>query len=308
MDPSPQSRHAHGLAYSAAGMIVISPDALLLRLIRDADVWEIIFYRSLLTWLSLAVLLTFRYRGRLFGLWRGAGRAGAASAVLMGVSNFAFVGAILNTTVANTLVIIATMPLFAAVLGWLLIRERVRLRTWIAISVAFSGIVVIFAESLGTGNWIGDLMAMTAALMQALNLVILRTTGPRDMSGAVCLSGFAGAALLLPFASPAAVGAHDLGILALLGLVVLPLALTLFIAGARTAPAAEVALMALLETVLGPLWAWLGVGEVPSVRALAGGALVLGAILANALLALREGRSGQWRLRLDADKRSPRMP
>jgi drug/metabolite transporter (DMT)-like permease len=291
MDPSPQRRHARGLAYSAAGMIVISPDALLLRLIRDAEVWEVIFYRSLLTGLSLAALLAFRYRTRLFGMWRGAGRAGIASAVLMGVSNFAFVGAILNTTVANTLVIIATMPLFAAVLGWLLIGEKVRARTWIAIAVAFAGIVVIFAESLGTGNWIGDLMAMTAALMQATNLVVLRTTGPRDMSGSICLSGFAGAAILAPFVAPTAVGSHDLAVLALLGLVVLPLALTLFIAGARTAPAAEVALMALLETVLGPFWAWLGVGEVPTVRALAGGALVVGAILFNAILALTGGRA-----------------
>ena len=290
MDPSPQDSHSRGLALSAAGMIVISPDALLLRLIRDAGAWDVIFYRSLFTGLSLAVVLAVRYRGRLFGLWRGVGRAGAASTLLMGLSNFAFVGAILNTTVANTLVIIATMPLFGAVLGWLLIGERLRPRTWIAIAVAFAGIMVIFADSLGSGNWTGDLMAMVAALMQATNLVVLRTAGPRDMSGTVCLSGFASAAILAPFATPAAVGAHDLGVLALLGLVVLPLALTLFIAGARTAPAAEVALMALLETVLGPLWAWIGVGEAPSVRALAGGALVVAAMVFNAALALAKGR------------------
>lgn len=291
MAHSPHEGHGRGLALSAAGMIVISPDALLIRLIRDAGVWDVIFYRSLFTGLILAAVLAFHHRGRLFGLWRGAGRAGAASTLLMGASNFAFVGAILNTTVANTLVIIATMPLFGAVLGWLLIGERVRARTGIAIAVAFAGIVVIFVDSLGSGNWIGDLMAMAAALMQAMNLVVLRTAGPRDMSGTVCLSGFASAAILLPFAAPAAVGAHDLAVLALLGLVVLPLALTLFIAGPRTAPAAEVALMALLETVLGPLWAWLGVGEVPTVRALAGGFLVVGAIVANAALALAEGRA-----------------
>jgi drug/metabolite transporter (DMT)-like permease len=261
-----------------------------LRLIRDAGAWDVIFYRSLFTGLSLAVVLGVRYRGRLFGLWRGVGRAGAASTLLMGLSNFAFVGAILNTTVANTLVIIATMPLFGALLGWLLIGERPRPRTWIAIAVAFAGIMVIFADSLGSGNWIGDLMAMVAALMQATNLVVLRTAGPRDMSGTVCLSGFASAAILAPFATPAAIGAHDLGVLALLGLVVLPLALTLFIAGARTAPAAEVALMALLETVLGPLWAWIGVGEAPSARALAGGALVVAAMVFNAALALAKGR------------------
>lgn len=290
MAHSPQGRHGRGLALSAAGMIVISPDALLLRLIRDADVWQVIFYRSLFTGLILAVVLALRYRSRLFGLWRGAGRAGAVSIVLMGASNFAFVGAILNTTVANTLVIIATMPLFGAVLGRLFIGERVRLRTWIAIAVGFAGIIVIFADSLGSGNWIGDLMAMAAALMQALNLVNLRTAGQRDMSGTVCLSGFASAGIVLPFAAPAAVGAYDLAVLALLGLVILPLALTLFIAGARTVPAAEVALMALLETVLGPLWAWLGVGEAPSARALVGGALVVAAIVLNAALALAKGR------------------
>jgi len=279
--------YLRGLVLSGSGMIFISPDALLIRLITEADIWTIIFYRSLLAGISLAVILGLRYRARLWRLWRGVGGAAALATPLMVVSNFAFVGAIMHTSVANTLVLVATMPFFSAVLGWFLIGERVPRRTWIAIAIAFAGIVVIFTGSLGGGGWMGDLMAALVALSQGLALVVLRKLGQRDMTPTVCLAGFLGAAVTLPLATPAAVNPHDLMVLALMGILVLPLALTLFISGVRYVPAAEVALMALLETVLGPIWAWLGVGEIPTTLSVTGGIVVIAPIVGNSVLALR---------------------
>ncbi|MEE8394257.1 MAG: DMT family transporter [Rhodospirillales bacterium] len=279
--------YLRGLTLSALGIFIISPDGLLVRLIHEAGVWEIIFFRSLFMGLTLGLMLVVRYRSRFFGVWRSIGGLGLFSALIMVGSNFGFVGALTHTTVANTLVIIATMPFFSAVLGWVLIGEKVRTGTWVSILFAMCGIAVIFSGSLGGGSWMGDLMATAAALFMGLNLVILRKAKQHDMTPALCLSGFLGAGLAFLWAEPYSVTAHDLSVLAFIGVVILPLSLALFLSGTRTVPAAEVALLALIETVLGPLWVWLGVGERPTSLALAGGFIVIMAITANAIIGSR---------------------
>lgn len=283
--------YRRGIGLAALGMIILSPDGLLLRLIEDASVWTVIFYRTLFMGLALAIWLTVRYRGKLRLLACGMGRAGLVSTALMTASNLGFVAAIANTSVANTLVILATMPLFSAVLGRLIIGETVRPRTWVSIICAVVGIGVIFSGSLGGGYWVGDLMAVGTAFLQGLNLVVIRKARERNiLMPSLCLSGFIAALVALPMAEPATIGAYDMAILSLLGLIIVPLALVLFLGGARHAPVAEIALLSLVETVLGPLWAWLGVGEVPAMMSLAGGAVVIAAIGVNAWLGMR--RSG----------------
>ncbi len=279
--------HLRGLVLSATGMVVISPDGLLLRLIDTAGPWEIILYRSSFMGIGLALVLALRHGRRVGGLWCKLGWAGLASAVLMAGANMGFIGAITHTTVANTLVILAAMPLISAVLGRLLIGEAVARRTWGAIIVAMGGIVVIFADSLGGGAPLGDGLAAVTAVLMGLNLVLLRRMGPRDVLPMLCLAGFLGAAAAAFFAEPTAVSGRDLAIIAVLGFVVLPLALALFFGGVRFVPAAEVALLALLETVLAPIWVWLGVGERPSAAAMVGGVIVVGAVIVNAVLGLR---------------------
>lgn len=278
--------YLRGVALSALGMVVISPDGLLMRLLAWPDPWTVAFYRSGLGGVSLLILLFVQKRGRVDRLFAGLGAAGLVSAALMAVSNISFVIAITHTTVANTLLLVATLPLFSALLGRLLIGEAVRPATWAAILLAGAGVVVIFAGSVavggGTDGLFGDLMALVAALMMSLNLVLLRRFGLGSMLGGLCLAGFlgAGVAALAGGANP--VAGNDLLILGYMGLIMLPLAFVLFFAGTASVPAAEVALLALVETVLGPLWVWLGVGEAPAPVALAGGLLVIGAIVGNA--------------------------
>jgi drug/metabolite transporter (DMT)-like permease len=274
---------------SAAGIVILSPDALLLRLVGNTDIWTVIFYRTLFMGGALALGLLVHYRRRFIPAFRQIGWLGLVSAALLAASNFGFVGAITHTTVTNTLVILATTPLFSAVFGWLMMGEKVRLRTWLSILAAIAGIVVIFHDSLGMGSWLGDLMALGVAFVWGLNLVVVRMAGRRDMTPSLCVSGFLSAAVSFPLSSaPGAINAHDLIVLAILGCLVLPLAFGLFIRGAHYVPAAEVALLAPIETVLGPIWVWIGVGEVPSIASLVGGAIVLAAIFVNSILALRE--------------------
>jgi drug/metabolite transporter (DMT)-like permease len=277
-----------GVLLSAGGMLILSPDGLMLRLIQDAGLADIVYYRSVFMSFTLALVLWALNRGDWKKPWRGFGRIGFFACLLMTVSNITFVGAIAHTTVANVLVILAAMPLFSALLGWLLIRERVKPRTWFAIMAALSGVVVIFAGSLSGGGWLGIGLALATAIVQSLTLVVLRHAENDVTIPALCLSGLLSGGVSLFYASPYTVGHHDLTILALMGLLIVPVALTLFLSGTRYIPAAEVALFALLETVLGPLWVWLGVGEVPSAATWLGGAIVLSAIVIHSVLALKK--------------------
>lgn len=293
--PASRALYLRGILLAAAGMVVISPDGMLLHAIETAPIWDVLFWRTFGMGVALSAVLAAVYRRRLPGLLRQQGWPGAVSAVLMAVANYLFVLAMLNTSVANTLIILATMPFWSAILGLMLIGEAVGRRTWGAIAVALGGIGIILSGNVGMGfsadTFIGDMAALGAALCHGLNLVVLRKAGDRDMTAALAASGFLTAVFCVPFLDPGAVSGRDWLVLGGLGFIVLPLALTLFVAGARTAPAAEVALLSLVETVLGPLLAWGVLGDAPGTRALIGGALVLGAVGGNAVVGMLR-RSG----------------
>lgn len=283
---SARSLYLRGILLAFAGMLVISPDGMLLHSIETASIWDILFWRTFGMGVALLVVLMVVYRRRLPAVLRAQGWPGVACIGLMALANYLFVLAMLNTSVANTLILYATMPVWSALLGLALIREAVRPRTWAAIVVALGGIGVIVSGSAGGGTLLGDLAAVGAAICHGLNLVVLRKAGDRDMTAALMLSGFLTAVLCLPVLEPSSPSPWDWVVLGALGFVILPLALTLFLAGARTAPAAEVALLSLVETVAGPLWAWIVLSDAPDTRALLGGALVVGAVAGNALRGL----------------------
>ncbi len=283
--------YSRGIAMSALGMIILSPDTLLLRMVGQVSVWDILFYRSIFVFLALFAYLSVRGGLPVVAVFRGLGRAGMISTALMTGSNLTFVGAVVNTSVADTLVILATMPLFGALLGWLIIGERVRPRTRYSIFFAFTGIVVIFSGSIGQGNWRGDALAMVTAFLMALNLVMLRKYRGRDVvAPAYCLSGLFVALIVLPLAYPVQIAPGDIAVLMVMGLIVVPVSMVLFLGGARHAPVAQIALLALIETVLGPFWVWLGVGEPVSGVTLLGGAIVILAIAVNSWLGIRAAR------------------
>lgn len=286
-----QDTYIRGIMMSGAGMLLLSPDALLLRLITDASIWNVAFYRSVLITVALLVYLLVRYRSGLVAMLLHFGRAGWFSTALLAVSSLSFVFAINYTTVANALILVATMPFFSAVLGWLLIGEPVKGRTWLSIALAGGGMVIIFSNSLGGGNWFGDLMAILTAFLQGLNLTVVRKAKEREVTiPALAIAGILAALFVLPMAEPLQVGRADMGYLLLMGLVVVPVSMVLFLNGARYAPVAEVALLSLFETVLGPLWVWLGIGEVPDESTLIGGAVVIAAITVNAAFGISENR------------------
>jgi drug/metabolite transporter (DMT)-like permease len=279
-----------GVLLAATGILIISPDGLLLRLSSDAGLWDAALIRTLAMGVGLSLLLLAWHRQALPSVLMGLGWGGWTSVLLLSLSNVAFVAAVSMTTVANTLLILAAMPLFSAVLGLLFIGEGVRSATWMAIALAILGIVTIVGGGyggFGPGNLKGDAMALLAAFLIAANLVLMRRFPHIDALVVLGLSGFTSAMICWPHADLAGVGPRSIVILTLLGGVVIPLSLALFFRGLRYLPAAEIALFSLIETVLGPLWTWIGVGEVPGTWALVGGGIVIAAIVLNGRVALQ---------------------
>ena len=281
--------HRRGILLAAVGVTVLSFDALLVRLAASAPA-DVVFWRGL--FIALALTAVFRLlRGR--WTWtavRAAGRSGALLVLSMGLAQILFVAALKSTSVANVVVMLAAAPLFAAIFSGVFLGEWVRTRTWAAMALCLVGIGLVFGGSIGTGNWLGDSLALAAAVAVGANFTILRRS-----PGVSRLAVIAGGSILaclaaLPFAEPAAIGTPALLWLALMGLLQLPLALVMMTEATRYLPSAEVALFLVIEAVLGTYWVWLVLGEEPPGATVLGGALILATLTAHSWLALRGER------------------
>lgn len=282
----PASQHLRGLGLAASGALCLVPDSTLIRLV-DADDSQIIFFRPLFVGIALALLTMGRHRG---GAWRAYGAIGARGrivALAWAVSLVLFPVSVNHTAVANTLVILATAPFFAALATRLLLGERIGGRTWVAMAVAFAGVAITFAGRSEVGGLAGNLAALGVAVALGVNLTVIRGSGGVDMVPAISLAGFIAAAIVLPFAWPVGMSARDLGLVAVMGLVLVPAAFTLLAWGTRYLPAPEVTLLMLLETALGPLLVWAVIGEAPPTAAFVGGAVVMAALTTHSVVALR---------------------
>ncbi|MDN3516166.1 DMT family transporter [Aquisalimonas lutea] len=287
--------HRRGTMLALVGVIALSFDALLVRLAM-AEGATVIFWRGLLMAVSMTMVLR---------LWRGewawqcvarAGWAGWATSAGFAATLLLFVLAVLNTRVANVVVILSAAPMFAALLSGIFLREWVPPRTWVAILLCLVGIVLVFGGSVDFGGWVGDLFALGAALAAGTNFTLLRRTPGVDRMAIVAGGGAIGCLLALPFASPAAVPAAGVAALAVMGLIQMPMALGLMGEATKYLPSAEVSLFLLVETVLGTFWVWLFLGEEPPGATLLGGGLILLTLAAHAGYGLHLQRSYERRM------------
>ena len=278
------------LLWSTAGVVT--------RQLDQARSFEVTFWRSLFNAAGLVVLLGWlRGPQALIERVRTGGKVLWASALCWSVMFTAFMVAITLTTVANVLVVMATAPLFTALLARFLLRHRLPVRTWAAILVAGGGIAWMYGVDIsgaGAGHVLGTAIALGVPISGAINWTLIqhasRGESSSDMLPAVLLGAIVSAAATLPFAWPFQASASDIGWLALLGVAQLAIPCVLAVTAARTLAAPEVALLALLEVMFGVAWAWLGAGEEPSRSTFFGGLLVLGALAGNELVALLQRR------------------
>ena len=279
--------HATGVTLVLVAGLMLSLSGVTLRHIESASGWQILFYRSLTFFVVVTLYLVFRYRTRVVRAFVTTGRPGLVVAVSLGLGSACYLFALLLTTVANALFIISSAPFVTAVLGWIVLRERVRPLTWFTMTIALAGIAIMFVNGIQSGRLLGNIVALGPAVSFAIMLVTLRRAADRDMIPAICLAGFVGAALGFTMADTLILSRHDLVLCLFLGVFQYTGGFVLITLGARYLPAAEVALLSLAEAVLAPVWVWLGVGEVPTVLTLAGGAIVLSAVVAQAVTGMR---------------------
>ena len=273
--------------WSSAGVVT--------RHIERAEPLEQVFWRSLFAFLFVGLALLFYFRTSPVKAARAAGLAGLFSGAMWAVMFTAFVIALSMTTTANTLVTMSISPLLTALCAWLLLSDPIPARAWVAAAAASAGIAWMFASSMDDAGHVGGmLVALLVPLASALNLVALRASHARvDMVPAVMLGGLLSALVALPLALPFNASGRDLVLLSLLGIFQLGLPCMLLVVASRHLLAPELALLGLLEVVLGPLWAWLGAGEVPARATLLGGAVVLAALIGNELAAFRRIMRGK---------------
>lgn len=294
-------RHTHAVWLMVLVTLLWSIAGVVTRQLEVARSFEVTFWRSFFTLLSLLVLLPL-VRGRALGqaLRRG-GVALWLSGLCWSVMFTAFMVALTLTSVAQVLVTMALGPLFTALLARWWMGQQIALRTWMAIVVAGVGLVAMFAADLGgAGTAMGSLVALGVPVASAVNWTLVQRAqrnGPVDLLPAVMIGAAVSAAATLPLAWPLHATPHDIALLALLGLVQLAIPCCLAVACASVLKAPEVALLALLEVVLGIAWAWLLAGEQPGVAVLAGGTLVLGALVANEWLGWRSSNGNSLQQR-----------
>lgn len=286
---APPARHRRiGIAMVVLAGVFWSLQGPTVRMIETASGPQIIFWRSIGQLAVMLGVVAIVNRGRVLSAFRLAGYRAVAGALCHAAAGTCFVLAVLHTTVANVVFVMASAPLIAAAGAWLLLRERVETRTLGAMAAAVLGIAVMMSEGLATGNLAGTLLALATTFGFAGIAVVARWGGGLDMLPAVCL----GAALTIVTGwtmagGDVAVTVPDRLYAFVSGGLLTAAGATLFLYGAKFVPAGVLVFLTLTEVVLAPIWVWAAFGEVPSPYTLAGGAIVLTAICIEAVLRVR---------------------
>ncbi len=276
------------VALMVAAPVLWSSAGVVTRHIERAQPFEQVFWRSLFAFALVFSYLILR-RANPWASVRAAGLPGLVSGLMWAIMFTAFLFALSLTTTANTLVVMSVSPLLTAILASIFLKDPVPVRTWLAAGAAAAGIAFMFGFSLEK-HFLGMAIAFLIPVAAAINVVVLRGSAAKlDLIPAVMLGGALSCLVALGPALPLQASVKDALLLAFLGIFQLGLPCVLLVIASRTLLAPEIALLGLLEVVLGPLWAWLGASEVPAGSTLLGGMIVLGALAANELPALGAG-------------------
>jgi drug/metabolite transporter (DMT)-like permease len=237
--------------------------------------------RAVFAALALLAFVAFSERGHVVRAFASMRTAALAVAALTAVASGSFIVALNHTTVANVLFMQAAAPIVAALIAWVALRESVSRRTVVAMAVALVGVGFMVGGPGGTQG-LGFVLSVVMTVAFALAVVITRHRRDISMAPAICLSQVFILVVAGPFAEPGTIEPSDLLLIVLLGVGQMGLGLAFLTLGARLIPAAEVALITLLEIVLGPIWVWLAISETPTTATLVGGAILIAAVVLQA--------------------------
>ena len=266
-----------GLLLSLIGVIIISPDSLLIRLANIDDL-SLIFYRSALPIITILIFLIYNYQKSFIKSFFLIGLPGVIYAVLYAITHICFVYSIQNTAVANTLVLIASAPIFAALFSVFILKEIPSFFTWIVIFIALLAMIIIGIGSFTSTGLYGDIMALIVAAGMGFSMVLVRLFKNKDLVPACLLGCLIAALYTLPFGVNFNIDQNQIFYLLLMCLLILPIPFMILTIAPKYTPAHEVALIFLMESVLGTAWVWFVINEAPPANTIIGGVLLLGSV------------------------------
>ncbi len=273
--PGEKSARRRGVLLVLVATLLWSLAGLFARLLVHLDVWTVMGWRALLGAASIAAVGLFEWRNGRLDNPLGFGALSPLVALLAMIAISAYTASVMTTTIADVMVIYATMPFVAAAMGFLVNGERVSARTLVASSLALVGIIVMVASGLGSGRLLGQALSMLMTLAFAGMIVLQRRQPGASVIVVNCLGAIGSGIFGLANSPLQPISLHDFAILFVFGLTTIGLAFVLFMEGAKFIPSAEAGLISLLDVVLGPLWVFIAFGENPGLATMFGGAIVL---------------------------------
>ena len=261
------------------GALSLSFGGLIVKSFEGATLWQILFWRSLFFSLTVLTFLIITYKSKVLKSFHDSGLPGFIGGLILSIGFCGYVFAMYNTTVANTNFIISLQILFLAIFGFFFLKEKINLITLISIILAMSGVLLMVGNSLSPGELSGNLAAFTMPITFAVLIMIVRKFPSVDMVPAQFVAGISSCLIGLSFSPTIMISPHDIFLGFLAGFFQIGFGFIFITIGARTTPSAMVGIIMLSESVLGPIWAFLFVSEIPSLYGLIGGAIILFAVL-----------------------------
>ena len=271
------------LTLSLVGVLLLSPDSLLIRLLNLSD-FSLIFYRSYLPAVTLFIFILWFYKKNTIQAFLLIGVPGAIYATLYAVTHVCFVYSIQYTSVSNTLVIVASAPIFSAILSIIFLKEQPSLFTWLIIFIALVSMFIIGWGSYSTTGIFGDIMALIVAIAMGSGGVLVRYFKNIDLVPACFVGCILAGLYTLPFQIEFDLTSIQILYLSLMCFVILPIPFIIMTIAPKYTPAYQVSLVFLLESVLGSAWVWIVINEVPSLNTIIGGAILLSSVLIYMIL------------------------
>lgn len=278
--------HLKAILITSLGVLLMSLESLLIKL-TSITALTFSFYVGIFMFFSINTILLAQKRQKVLSIYKNDIKPILICGFLFGTSNLFFISAIKTTTVANTVMIFASAPLFSALFAYLIYRQKSKKNIFIASFFIFIGLFIIFSSQLGSGDFIGNIYALICVNLFALSFVILS-----QYKNANRLAITAGAGLFIVLLSFSLVDnfnvdTNTLYILMLAGIIVSPISRVLMGIGTKNLPASEVSLLMIIETIMAPIWVWLVLKEVPSDSTFIGGSIILLTLFFNSLYVLK---------------------
>ena len=280
-------KSAQWLLFSLLGVLILSPDSLLIRLSNLSDI-SLIFYRSYLPAVTLLLFILWIYKKNTFRAFVLIGIPGIIYASFYAITHICFVYSIQYTSVANTLVIIASAPIFSALLSIFFLKEKPSLFTWFIIFIAFVSMLIIGWGSYSKSGIFGDVMALIVAIAMGSGGVLVRYFKNIDLVPACFVGCILAGLYTLPFDINFSLTSSQILYLSLMCFIMLPIPFIIMTIAPKYTPAYQVSLVFLLESVLGTAWVWFVINEAPSFNTIIGGTMLLSSVLIYMILETRK--------------------